>query len=158
MAVPVPTNRVKPSGFKMPDGYRTLITFSANPAIQLWEKTVKPPGLDGGDKIDTTTMHNDVWRTYEHRALKTLTDASATCAYDPDSYTGILQLTNFFNTITITYPDHSQLAFFGYLQKAEVEEHKEGEMPMIAVTIAPTNWDDIGQVEAGPTFVPATGT
>lgn len=158
MAAPSPTNRVRPSGFKMPDGFRTLITFSDNPAIQLWEKNVKPPGFDGGDKIDTTTMHNIEWRTYEHRQLKTLTDASASCAYDPDSFTGIQQLINFFNTITITYPDHSQLAFYGFLQKAEVQEHKEGEMPMIDIVITPTNWDDIGQAEQGPVFVPASGT
>lgn len=158
MAAPIPTPRVKPTGFKMPDGYRTLITFRINPAIQLWEKNVKPPGLDGGDKIDTTTMHNDVWRTYEHRSLKTLTDASAACAYDPQVWNGLLELINFVTSITITYPDHATLTFWGYLQKAEVEEHKEGEMPMINATIAPTNWDDVNFVEAGPVFVPAAGT
>ncbi len=158
MAAPSPTTRVKPSGFKMPDGYRTLITLSNNPAIQIWEKTVKPPGLDGGDKIDTTTMHNDVWRTYEHRSLKTVTDSSASCAYDPDVWPALVQEINLPQTITITFPDRSQLAFYGFMQKAEIEEHKEGEMPMIAVTLAPTNWDWANFVEAGPTFVAAAGT
>jgi hypothetical protein len=142
----------------MPDGYRTLITFRLNPAIQLWEKTVKPPGFDGGDKIDTTTMHNDVWRTYEHRALKTLTDVSASCAYDPDVYPGILELLNDTTVITIRYPDHSTLCFWGFLQKAEVQEHKEGEMPMINITVTPTNWDPNTFTEEAPVFTAAAGT
>ncbi len=41
---------------RLDDGYQTLIEFAENPAIKLWEKSVTPPGIDGGDAIDTTTM------------------------------------------------------------------------------------------------------
>ena len=158
MAAPTPTPRVIPVGFKQPDGFKTLITLSSNPAIQLWEKTVKPPGIDGGEKIDTTTMLNTTWRTFAQRQLRTLVDSTAACAYDPDVFTALVAEVNLPQTITITFPDKSTLAFYGFMQKAEAQENKEGEMPMVDVTITPTNWDYVNGVEAAPTFTPAAGT
>jgi hypothetical protein len=158
MAAPVPSTRVKPSGFYLEDGYRTLITLSLDTSIQLWEKTVKPPGIDGGDPIPITTMHNDTWRTFAPKKLKTLTEVSGKCGYDTAVYPGLVSMINIPCTITITFPTHAQLAFYGYLQKVEVDEHQEGIMPEMTYTIGITNFDYVNFVEAGPTYVASPGT
>lgn len=158
MAPPTVTPPGTPVGYKLGDGWRTLFTFQNKPSIQLWEVAVKPGGFDGGEKIDTTTMHNNKWRTMAPRHLFTLTDVTATCAYDPDMIPDLLSQLNLQQSITTTFPDNSKYAFYGFLQKAEFEENKEGEMPRMTVTVTPTNWDPVGGVEADPVFQPAAGT
>ena len=158
MAAPTPTARVTPTGFKMPDGWQTFITFAAFPSLNIWEKAVKPPGVDGKEAIDTTTMHNKVWRTFDARHLKTLTEVTASCGYDPDVYNqiigtvGVTGLINNPQSITLTFPEHTTGAFWGYCMKFEVKEHKEGEFPEADVSVMPTNWDPVNFVEAGPVF------
>jgi hypothetical protein len=158
MANPVVTPKGTPVGFKLGDGYQTLITMQLKPNIQLWEVTVKPGGFDGGEKVDTTTMHNLKWRTMAPRHLYTLTDMSTTCAYDPDFIPDLLSVLNVQQAITTYFPDNSAIAFFGFLQKAEFQDNKEGAMPLADVVFTPTNWDYVNGVEAGPVFVPAAGT
>lgn len=158
MAAPSPSQRTTPTGFKMPDGYQALVSFGAQPTIQLWEKVVKPPGIDGKEAIDTTTMHNINWRTYAHRHLMTLTESQFTAAYDPDAYNDMLRAINRDDTITFHYPDGSSLAFYGFMQKLDFAELKEGEFPELTCTITPTNWDVQNGVEAAPTFTAASGT
>lgn len=158
MAAPTPTARQTPSGYKLPDGYQTLITFARQPAIKFWEKTIKPPGIDGKEAIDTTTMLNSQWRTFAHRSLQTLTPASVKAAYDPEYYTAIRSLINTNDTITVRWPDGSTLAFYGFLQGIEYDELVEGTMPEATLTITPTNWDAANGVEAGPTFTGSAGT
>ena len=87
MAAPTPTVRITPPGIFLRDGFSTLITFAVDPNIDLWEKVVKPPGLDGGEKVETTTMHNTVWRTFGPRELITMTAATMTCASQGSSST-----------------------------------------------------------------------
>jgi hypothetical protein len=142
----------------MPDGFSTTICPSSNPAIQFWEKTVKPPGFDGGTSIDTTTMLNKIWRTMDARHLKSLAAGAATCAYDPDFYAGILALLNAPQSWTVHFPSGDSLSFYANLEKAEFQENKEGEMPLVDLTLVPTNWDPAGFVEAGPVYTPAAGT
>jgi hypothetical protein len=158
MANPVVTPPGNPVGYKMGDGYQTLITLQNTPNIQLWEVSVKPGGFDGGEKIDTTTMHNLKWRTMAPRHLFTLTDLTAVCAYDPDVIPDLLSQLNLQQSITTRFPDGSSYAFFGFLQKLEFEENKEGEMPRGTLTVTPTNWDPVGGVEAAPVYVAALGT
>lgn len=52
------TTRSAPGGTKLGDGFSTKIAFAADADVSLWEKTVTPPGVDGGDAVDTSTMHN----------------------------------------------------------------------------------------------------
>jgi hypothetical protein len=101
MGAPTVTARVDPPGIKLDDGHSTTFAFSADANVNLWEKTVTPPGIDGGDEIDTTTMHNNTWRTRAPRQLKTLTEMSCTCAYDPVVYTELLALINVRQSITV---------------------------------------------------------
>lgn len=157
MGAPTPTVRATPSGRKLEDGYQSLITFALDTDVALWEKSVQPPGLDGGEKIDQTTMHNVTQRTYSARSLYEVTDSQITCAYDPHVYNHIKALINQETTITVTFPNGDTLAFFGYLQKFEPNELTEGEQPEATVTIVATNKDSSG-VEQTPVLTTAAGT
>jgi hypothetical protein len=159
MAAPTVTPRTTPpAGVKLEDGFKTLIAFAADPDISFWEKSVKPPGIDGGDAIDETTMHNTAWRTRSPRALKTLTDSTVTAQYDPKVYTQIEALVNVRGAITVHFPDNSSLAFYGFLQKFEPGELKEGDPPEASITIIPTNYDPVNHVEAAPVYTSPAGT
>lgn len=158
MAAPSPTARGVPTGIKMKDGYRALITLSNNTTIQLWEKQVQPPGFDGGDAIEQTTMHNDDYRTFAPRSLITLTEFSVTAAYDPGVLTAISQQVNREQTITITFTDGSTWACFGFMKSFTPQQMSEGEQPEAEITIQPTNWDPTNRVEAGPALASVTGT
>lgn len=158
MAAPSATARQTPAGIKMDDGHSTLITFAADPDVSFWEKTVTPPGIDGGDAIETHTMHNDEWRTMAPRQLKTLTEMTCTAAYDPDLYNQILALVNVETTVTVRFPDGSTLAFYGYLRVFEPSEMQEGEQPEAEITIQPTNQDPTTGAEEAPVLTSAPGT
>lgn len=158
MAAPVATVRQTPAGIKLKDGYQALITFAADPDVSLWEKTVTPPGIDGGDAIEQTTMHNDEWRTMAPRALKTLTESSFMAAYDPACFTQLNNLINVETTVTVTFSDGSTLAFYGYLRSFEPAELTEGEQPEATCNLTPTNFDPVNKVEAGPTVTSVAGT
>lgn len=158
MAAPTPVTRTTPTGWKMPDGYKTTIALANIPGINLWERTVKPPSIDGGDATDTTTMHNSVWRTKQPKTLKTMGESTTTVAYDPDVYSDIINQVNINQSITVRFPDNSKLTFWGYLQKFEPSDLKEGEMPEATATFVPTNWDSTLNVEAAPVFTAAAGT
>src|SRR5262245_52079974 len=142
MSAPSNTPLQTPSGWKMGDGYQTAVAFSRLPTASFWEKTVKPAGMDGGDKVDTTTMRNARWRAYSPRHLVTLTDLTLEVAWDPDVYTQIVNnLINGQGSISIWFPDHTSVDFFGYMSKFEPGNHVEGEMPLATITIVPTNQD-----------------
>jgi hypothetical protein len=158
MAAPAPTVRIAPTGIKLKDGFSTKITFAVDPDISFWEKTVKPPSIDGGDPIEQMTMHNVDWRTVAPRSLKTLGESTSTVAYDPAVYDQIKAIINVETTVTVRFPDGSTLAFYGYLQKFEPSEHQEGTQPEATVTIIPTNFDPVNHVEAGPVLTSVAGT
>lgn len=158
MAAPAASVRSQPAGIKLKDGYKTVITFAADVDIEFWEKTVKPPGIDGGDHIEQTTMHNTSWRTMAPRSLRTLTESTTKAAYDPVLYTSILALINLETTVTVRFPDGSTLAFYGYLQKFEPDDLAEGTQPEATITITPTNFDPVNHVEASPVLVAVAGT
>lgn len=164
MAAPAPTVRVQPTGIYLQDGFPTKITFSLNTSINLWEKTAKPPGVDGGDPVDTSTFWNTAWRTKAPRILKDLQEATFTAAYDPVVYTDAVALVNVRKSgnsaqvITYTFPDGSTLAFFGYLKQFEMNDLSDGEMPEATVTIVPTNYDPVNNVESAPVMTSVAGT
>jgi hypothetical protein len=149
MPPPVPTPRTAPIGKKLDDGYRTLITFATVPGLALWEKTAKPPGLAGGEAVDTTTFWNAVFRTKAPRALKDGTACTFTAAYDPALTVSLLNLINVKTTITVGFPNNGALAFFGYLQSFEPGDLAEGTQPEATCTIMPTNQDPVDGTEQG---------
>lgn len=158
MAAPSPSARVDPSGIKLEDGYRSLITFAADTDVSLWEMEVGHSGRDGGDPIDTTTMHNDTWRTMSPRALITSSPYTFRFAFDPAVKTQLTSLINVRTTVTVTFRDGSTEAEYAFLQTVEFDPMVEGEMPTGTGTITPTNWDPSGFVEAGPALSSVTGS
>ena len=158
MGVPATTARVAPLGTAIGDGYQTLIAFAANPDVSFWEKSVTPPGVDGGDPVETTTMHNVTVRTMAARALKTMTNSSLTAAYDPKVYNDILALINVEGAITVHFPNADTLDFFGYLKDFTPSENQEGAQPECSITIVPTNVDPADGSEAVPNYISASGT
>lgn len=158
MGSPTTTARGTPLGARLLDGYRTTIAFAANTTVSLWEKTIKPPGLDGGEAIDTTTMLTNTYRQRTSRALKTLTDVSGTFGYDPRVYYELISLINLESSITIHFPDLSSLDFFGFLRSMEPNENAEGAFPELRCTITCTNTDPADGSEAGPVYKTANGT
>lgn len=159
MAAPTATTRQSPpDGIYLPDGFRSLITFDRDPDIEFFEKSVQPPGIDGGDAIDTTTMHNVAWRTFRARKLKTMTPFSCKVAYDPLVFSSINNLINQEGTVTIRFADGSTIAVFAYLKSFEPSELQEGQFPEATINVVPTNWDPVNDVEAGPTVTEVAGT
>jgi hypothetical protein len=158
MAAPTITARTLPDRPKIKDGFKTTIAFSQAPALCFWEEGVKPPGVDGGDPIPQTTMHNTAWRTAAPRQLKTLTEITVTVRYNPRLYHDILTAINREDSITVHFPDLSSLAFYGYLKSFEANELKEGEPPTGTISIIPTNYDYTNGVEAAPVYSSPAGT
>lgn len=158
MAAPSVTTRQTPGGYRLEDGHSTKIAFARDPDVSFWEVSVKPPGIDGDEKINITTMHNTAWRTFVGRQLKTLTDATTTVAYDPAVYSQIVELCNQEGAITLHFPDGSTESFFGYLKSFEPNEHTEGAMPTAAIVVVCTNYDPTNRVEAAPVLASVAGT
>lgn len=158
MAAPAHTTRTLPTGYKLPDGFKSLVAIALGAGINLWEVGVKPPGVDGGDEINTSTMHNLAWRTFHPRSLKTLTEVTITVAYDPAVYSNIISYINVNTSITVWFPDGSYIDFYAFLKKFELSELKEGEFPQATVTLVPTNYDAVNKVEAAPVVYNSAGT
>lgn len=158
MTAPSPTARGTPSGISLKDGYQCLITFGANATLGIWEKELSPPGMDGGEKIDVTTMHNVDYKTFVPQALVTLTGNSVKAAYDPGAFSSIVQQVNREDTITFRFADGSTWAYYGYLRVFKPDNMQIGQFPMATIEIEVTNWDYVNKVEAGPAIASVTGT
>ena len=158
MGTPTTTARVDPVGIKLPDGHSTQLAFAADPDVSFWEKVVKPPGIDGGDAIEQTTMYNEEWRTFAARALKTLTESGADVAYDPRVIDQIMALVNVEGSITLHFPNNSTLDFFGFLRTWEPEDMEEGTQPTAHINITCTNTDPTDGSESAPNFKLPSGT
>lgn len=158
MAAPTPTARTTPTDRKLPDGYQSKITIASDVDINLFEKTTRPPGLDGGEPIEQTTMFNSDYRTFAARQLITLTTTAYKCAYSPLAVSELLAVINVNTTITQSFFDGSTLAYYGYVQKVDFDELVEGTQPMCTVTIVPTNTDPSDLSEAGPVVTNVSGT
>jgi hypothetical protein len=139
---------------RIDDGFSTTIAFAQAPSIKFWEKEVTPPGVSGGGATDTTTMRNEKWRTMSPKFLQTLTPCKVTVAYDPAVYDDIVAQVNVNQLITITFPDGSTLAFWGWIDEFTPGKNGIGEQPTAEVTLQPSN-QNASQVETDPVFTPA---
>jgi hypothetical protein len=138
------------------DGFSTTISFSADTSVLMFEKEVTPPGLDGGGSIETSTMLNTAYRTAAAKSLKTLTAASATVAYEHGFLAEILAMINVNQLITITFPDGSTTAFYGFINTFAPGAFVEGEQPTAEISIEPTNVHSTTGVETAPANTTAT--
>ena len=144
---------------RIDDGHGTLIEFATTPSatgpgVTFWEKSVTPPGADGGGENDTTTMRNTLYRTKMPKQLITLTEMSAEVSYDAAVYDDNIAMLNDNMLITINFPDTSKLAFYGWLDKFTPGAINEGEQPTATITIVPSNQTDAG-VETAPVYTAA---
>jgi len=145
----------------MEDGFSTTISFSSSEltstdvlTLYMQEKEVTPPGVDGGEKIDVTTMRNTSWRTFAPRNLKTLMEAPINVAWDPGLYDEMNAMINDNQEITITLPDTATIVFWGFVKSFTPSAHVEGAQPMAAVSIEPTNRNAAG-AETAPVITEA---
>lgn len=126
----------------MTDGFSTTIAFPSHASVKFDEIEVQPPGVSGGGAIDTTTMTNTAWRTKMPKRLKTLTEASLVVAYDPAVYDEIIAMVTDNQLITLTFPDNSTIAFWGWLDEFTPGNNVEGERPTADCTIICSNMND----------------
>lgn len=136
---------------RIDDGHATTVDFNLGPSgtTVWWEKTVTPPGYDGGGENDTTTMRNSVYRTKWPKKLITLTPMSFVASYDSQIYPRVLTMLNENQLITVTFPDDSTLAFWGWINTFTPNEVVEGEQPTANVEVIPSNQNN-SKVETGP--------
>lgn len=158
MTAPSEVTRVEPLGIYLEDGHRTTIGCALNPDIAFWEISVKPPGLDNRDPIDTTTMWNDTWITKAPRQLSETTDVTGSAAYDPAVWSMIRNILGVETTWTIKYPNGDKLTFYGYLRSFEKSDHVEGTMPTADYVIVVTNQDPSTSDEEDPVLSATSGT
>lgn len=158
MTAPSPTDRVTPVGTRLGNGHATLITLAADTDVSFWEVSVKPFGLDGGEMVNTSTMHNTTVHTKAPSALIDITDATGSAAYDPAVLDQILALLNVPTTVTITHPNGDQWAAYGCLRMFDPDENEEGTMPTASYAIGFTNTNPTTGGEEVPNFVSAAGT
>lgn len=142
---------------RIDDGHPTLVYIYDDPddttheVVKFYEKTVTPPGVQGGGANDTTTMRNDEWRTMAPKHLRTLSQMSMTAAYDPQIYESILDLLQVIKWFVIWWPDGSTLQFYGWLDEFTPNEVSEGEQPTAEVIVIPSNQSPAG-VETAPVY------
>lgn len=137
------------------DGYSTLVTFDLDNAVALLEVSVTPPGYEGGDSIDVTTMRNTLYKTFAAQGLITVSESSLVVAYDPVVYGNIQSnLINKNGIITFTFSDGSSIDIWGYLKNFTPNECAIGERPTANCTVTPTNRNN-SQQEVAPVYTPA---
>jgi hypothetical protein len=146
-----------PTGHRLDDGFASYWTFSADTTIGLWEKEVTPPGWDGGDAIDTTTMRNTNLRTFYPRKLKTQTPSSFRAAYDEGHLVRIEAMINVPQQITIFFPTGRPYTFWAYLRSFQPDQLREGDQPTATCVVQPMN-QNLAGVETEPTLGTTTST
>lgn len=136
----------------MKDGFRTLIFLAEGLNINratFAEVTVKPPGLDARGGIDITSMRNVRRVTKWPKQLVDVTDCTSTCQWDPNFWSNLQNLyLGFLGRIGVQLPNIQTITFWGFLDKAEPSEHREGEVPLINLTVVASNVDTNGLEQA----------
>lgn len=161
MADPVAAARVDPFGVgKRPlhNGFSSFISFSADPDVGLFERAVQPPGIDGGDPIDVTTMFNDRVRPKAARHLVEGTSARMRVGYDPDDLVAIEDLINAEGSVTLTFPNGTQMVFWGWLKSFTPQEYEDGVFPEAECEIVFGNWDPNNCIETNFIISQSNGT
>ncbi len=136
---------------RLDDGFSTIITLENLPTIKLFEREVTPPGFTSGGPIETTTMRNLAYRTSAPRKLKSLTPVTATVAYATIALTQIWAQIGVNQLITITFPDGSTIAFWGWIEAFTPANHTEGAQPTASLTVQPGMRNSDG-VEVAPVY------
>ena len=133
------TDRITPVGTPFDEGYQSLIAFAADSDLSFWETIVGAPGMDGGDPVPTTTMHNTNLRTFAPRQLKTLTPFQVQGKFNGATIDEVNALINVNGWITVKWPDGTRYSFVGYLKSFVPGQAQEGNPLEGTIEIVPTN-------------------
>lgn len=158
MAAPTPatTNLRVPAGRFLELGKQILVTIKGDGTsyntIGLWEVTVTPVSLSGGDKVGIGNQYNTKYETFVPQRLITVGDIQMTVQYDPNAYDEISQAINDNTTITIHFPNGDRLAFYGYLKEFTPGEVTRTGNPTATAVISATMFDPVNFVEADFAF------
>lgn len=131
--------RETPPGTPFDEGYQSLVTFAADTDLDFWETSVGAPGIDGGDPVPTTTMHNTALRTLAPRQLKTLTPFQVQGKFGSGTIDQVYALINVNGWITVKWPDGTTYSFVGYLKSFTPGQAQEGNPLEGTIEIVPTN-------------------
>ena len=142
------TARVTPTGTPFDEGYQSLIAHSADANLTFWETIVGAPGIDGGDPVPTTTMHNVTLRTKAARHLKEHTPFQVQGKFNANTIDEIYVLINVEGWITITWPDETVYSFPGYFKSFVPGQAQEGNPFEGTIEVIPTGRDPTTKAEA----------
>ena len=137
---------------KITDGSGTTLTWATSSSFVVSKTEIKPYGLDGGGRVETTTLENTIWETASPKKLKKCTALTFEGLFDPALLAAAPVNVN--DTITITYPDGSHDVVRGWLDKWEPGTIKVGDKTTCSGTIEISNQN--GGTETGPAFTPAS--
>ena len=136
------------------DGFSTLIAFGQGAAVFV-AKTVTPPGIQLGGANDISGMENTLYRTKASKKLIDLTDIQSTGYYDSSVLSSFIALLGVNVAITLTFPDASTLAVYGFLDSFVPGSSEEGSAPEGTVTIVVSNRDNATPpAESAPVYTP----
>jgi len=159
MVAPVAQTRGTPAGIMLDEGFSAKLAVENILTMSLWELTTGAPAIEGGDPIPQSTMHNTTWHTQLPPTLKKLEPFTLTCGYDPNVLSQIIAQCNVNQTLTVSWPDGSTLAFFGWIRKFEAADQSEGTLPEGTLTLEVSNSDPANAgTEAGPVYTNVAGT
>src|SRR5205823_237203 len=111
--------------------------------------------LSGGGPIETTSMHNAVYRTQEPKSLKTLLPSKATVFYDPQVLDDVKSMIQVKQQITVHVAGKGTYLFWGWIESFTPGPNKEGDAPNAEVEILQSGTNSSG-VETAPAFTAAT--
>lgn len=138
---------------QLDDGFSTTIAFGTSTVTDLFIAEVQPPSLEGGGSIPTSLMSNSVYRTFSPKQLLTLGELNFEAAYDPAVYDEMIATINVNQLITVTFPDTTTLAFWGWLDSFVPNNNVEGERPTASCVIIPSLVNG-SNVETAPVHTP----
>lgn len=156
----IPADEAAVGGIKLPNGVRSVLVFNRLATCRFYTTELKPGKIDGGDKIDTTTMlTSPAVRTAAPRFFREEGDSTVIAAYDPYMREQIRNdLINKPGSVTEYWSDGTYEDYYGYLKDADFSSNKEGEMPTVTLTVCKTNFDPVNKVVVAPVMVAVSGT
>ena len=135
---------------KLTDGFSSTISFASDSSVSVWEVEVTPPSIQGGGGHRTSTMRNTTYHTNSPGSLIDIGDCTVLVAYDPATWSEMIAMCNVEQLITVTWPDGSSLAFYGWVDVFEPTSLVENEMPTANMTIKASN--NNSGTETGPAY------
>jgi hypothetical protein len=148
---------MNPNQIMLKDGFRTIITLENLPTVKLYEKEVTPAAVSGGGPIDITNMRSLGWRTASPKQLKSFGQVSATCAYATEAFEQIIAQIGVNQRILVTFPDNSEMTFWGWIDSFTPSAHKEGDQPTAAIVFHPS-LTDLSGAEKAPAYHATAGS